>query len=142
MKSINNKQKNCVFCYFAFRLFSITFLWLQREDKYCLAKIDSRHHFLIEEIAVLTTLFDIPLMKSTNSKQKIVHLNISQIRVGLTMSNLFLFNRCFVVIISSIQTVITYQLNENEKLMHYGLWFDSGCKISFPLAKSCVNTIL
>jgi hypothetical protein len=95
----------------------------------------------------------------SDSNKKIVHLNISQIKVGLTMSNLFLFNRCFVVIISSIQTVITYavnicilfgdaesdeycNLNENEKLMHYGLWFDSGCKISFPLAKSCVNTIL
>ena len=55
--------------------------------------------------------FDIPLMKSTNNKQNIVHLNISQIRVGLTMSNLFLFNRCFVVTISSIQTVITYAVN-------------------------------
>ena len=54
------------------------------------------------------TNFDIPLMKSTNNKQKNVHLTISQTRVGLTMSNLFLFNRCFVVTISSTQTVITY----------------------------------
>ena len=47
----------CIFVIFAFRLFSITFLWLQREDKYCLAKIDSRHHFLTDQIAVLITLY-------------------------------------------------------------------------------------
>jgi len=30
---------------------------LQREDKYCLTKYDSRHYFLTEEIAVLITLY-------------------------------------------------------------------------------------